>query len=440
MATVITVEKRREDFDVTAVVTSIQSSAETALGKLYASLPKGVGAAGVARARAFARFERSGLPTRRIEAWHYTDMRSALREAYPLAFDYAMNPTRGLRIDLIDGAAPDDLGQQTWPEGLRVRALRDVLAGAGDDLAAKIYPDQGANDAMVALNAAMSGDGLVIEVATGARIETPIGVYWRSGGVTPRSDFSRVLVLLGDGAHITLVESHAAHARTQRNSAIVFHLAAGASVEHVFVPEFYEAESHVATLIAELGECAAFNSFALIAGGGLLRRQIFARCAGEQADVAFRGVSLLGGKQHADTTLVVDHAAPHGRSRELFKHIVTDGASGVFQGKVIVRPHAQKVDGGMKSQTLLLSDDAAMYNKPELEIFADDVVCGHGATVGELDKDQLFYLMARGLTKAEAEALLLDGFAREAIEFVSNEDVRSRLETLMSDWLESRPS
>ena len=129
---------------------------------------------------------------------------------------------------------------------------------------------------------------------------------------------------------------------------------------------------------------------------------------------------------------------PNGESRELFKHIIDDEASGVYQGKVVVRKYAQKTDGGMKSQALLLNDDAAMYNKPELEIFADDVVCGHGATVGQLDEDQLFYLMARGIPRVEAEALMIEGFAREALDFVVNEKVREHLGVQLSNWLARR--
>jgi Fe-S cluster assembly protein SufD len=170
----------------------------------------------------------------------------------------------------------------------------------------------------------------------------------------------------------------------------------------------------------------------------LVRRQIFLRFDGEHSTAGIRGLSLLAGKRHADTTLVVDHAVPHCRSREYFKHIIADEATGVYQGKVIVRPHAQKTDGAMKSRALLLSDSAAMFNKPELEIFADDVVCGHGATVAQLDEEQLFYLRSRGLPRAEAEQLLLEAFAAEAVETVRNEAMRERLMSHVSDWLAAR--
>ena len=152
----------------------------------------------------------------------------------------------------------------------------------------------------------------------------------------------------------------------------------------------------------------------------------------------FGGLSLLRGKEHADTTLVVDHAVPHCTSRELFRHILDHESTGVFQGKVVVRQHAQKTDGAMKSQAIMLGDDAVMNNKPELEIFADDVVCGHGATVGQLDDDQIFYLRARGLSKPEAESLLLEAFAGEALDMVTDEALRERYAAITQDWLSRR--
>ncbi len=417
------------------VVKPLKTQAETSLAGFFASAR----VSGEARARAFATFDRLGLPSKRVESWHYTDLRGLMREAYPPATTAAAPAAAGSRIAIVDGAAPTGLAKLAWPEGLRVRSLREALEGATPEFLALLYPEQGADDAAVSLNAAMAGDGVIMEVAPGANIQTPLELAFSSAGEEPRSDFSRVLIIVGAGASLTIVESHASSARVQRNNALVFHIDAGARVEHVFITEHHAAELHVDTLIAELAKDAQFSSFALIAGGLALRRQCFARCAGENVKVAFRGVSLLAGKQHADNTLVIDHAVPHGESRELFKHIVADEATGVFQGKVVVRPHAQKTDGGMKSQALLLSDDAAMYNKPELEIFADDVVCGHGATVGQLDRDQVFYLMARGLPLARAEALLLEGFAREAIEFVASDAIRERLDTALAAWLERRP-
>ncbi|MCA3668045.1 MAG: SufD family Fe-S cluster assembly protein, partial [Methylobacterium sp.] len=173
-------------------------------------------------------------------------------------------------------------------------------------------------------------------------------------------------------------------------------------------------------------------------GGEVCRHQVFVTYQGENAKAAIRGATMLKGNQHHDSTLVVDHAVPHGESRELFRTVVDGSAHGVFQGKIIVRPHAQKTDGQMASNALLLSDDAGMSNKPELEIFADDVVCAHGATCGSLDENQLFYLQARGLPRRIAEALLVEAFLGEVIDTVSEESLREMLAGLVSDWMQAR--
>ncbi len=208
---------------------------------------------------------------------------------------------------------------------------------------------------------------------------------------------------------------------------VEFALGAGAVVEHVRHDATAKDAIVLSTLTAAIAAHASFSSFNCHWGGGFVRHQPFLRYAGENAFAAVRGVSLLNGRQHADTTLTVDHAVPHGTSRELFRSVIDGEATGTFQGKIIVRQDAQKTDGQMASNALLLSDDATMNNKPELEIFADDVVCAHGATCGALNDDQLFYLMARGLPKAEAEALLIEAFCGEAIDEVKGEAVQDML-------------
>ena len=420
---------------------AIRTKAETALADAFtqsrANLPGGDAVRGQ-RTRAFDVFHERGLPHRRIEAWHYTDLRNLMREAYPITVGLATAPLSGLRVVIQDGVCT--LPTVALPAGLKLTALRDVLAGASDALVHALFPDQGGDDAMVAFNAAMARDGVLIEIAPGAVIETPIELSFISSGDAPHGDISRSLVMVGEGARASILESHAAPAKVQRNSAMIFAVGAGASLAHVFETCAASPELHIATLIADVGQEARFESFAFVSAGEVLRRQAFVRGSGEGAKIALRGINLLKGKQHADTTLVVDHAAPHGESRELFKTILDGEASCVFQGKVVVRPHAQKTDGGMKSQAILLSDDAAMYNKPELEIFADDVVCGHGATVGQLDEDQIFYLMARGLPRVQAEGMIIEGFAREALEFVGDESIRERLGAGLSDWLARRAS
>jgi Fe-S cluster assembly protein SufD len=173
-------------------------------------------------------------------------------------------------------------------------------------------------------------------------------------------------------------------------------------------------------------------------GAALTRQQFFVTQTGPDVVLNLRGATMLRGRQHCDSTMVVDHALPGGTSRETFKTVLDDEARGVFQGKIIVRPHAQKTDGKMASHSLLLSEDAEADNKPELEIFADDVQCGHGATSGDLDEDLLFYLKARGIPHKEAEALLIQAFLGEAIEGVAHEGLREALIAPVTAWLAAR--
>ena len=189
--------------------------------------------------------------------------------------------------------------------------------------------------------------------------------------------------------------------------------------------------------MASIGPHARFNEFLFTTGGTVVRNQLFVRFAGEGTIAGIRGATLLSGRQHADTTLVADHEVADCTSREVFKSVLDDESRGVFQGKIIVRPQAQKTDAKMATHALLLSETAEADNKPELEIFADDVQCGHGATSGALDQDLLFYLKARGIPAKEAEALLIQAFVGEAIEGIEHAGLRDALIDQVAAWLGS---
>jgi Fe-S cluster assembly protein SufD len=190
--------------------------------------------------------------------------------------------------------------------------------------------------------------------------------------------------------------------------------------------------------MASIGAHARFNEFLFTTGPAVVRNQLFVRFNGEGTIAGIRGASLLRGRQHADTTLVADHALPECTSREVFKSVLDDEGRSVFQGKIIVRPHAQKTDAKMATHALLLSDAAEADNKPELEIFADDVQCGHGATSGALDDDLLFYLRARGIPPKDAESLLIQAFVGEAVEGIEHAGLRDALMDEVAAWLETR--
>jgi len=424
----------------------LASEAEAAFSSFYEEM-RDKGAQRL-RAAAWAAFSEFGLPNRRIESWHYTDLKTALSRPAPLAAAShgALSLPRAhdsLRLVTLDGVfRPDLFDIARLPDGVAIQSLRDALAeGELHVMSALASADIGAQDSMLALNAALMQDGVVIQITSGARIDRAIELVTFTSAEAAQSTYTRALVMLGEGAQATLIETLGAltAAPAQDNSALLLRLAPNARVDLVTHVSGGVGESiRVASLLAHLDADATINSFALTEGDGLNRRQIFARLDGEKASAVFNGATLGRGRLHADTTLIVDHVKPNGQSREVFRNILDDQSVGVFQGKVIVRPGAQKTDGVMQSKALLLSDQATMNNKPELEIFADDVQCGHGATCGRLDKDQLFYLGARGLPRREAEALLIEGFANEAMETLEDEQLKAFLSERVSAWLSRR--
>lgn len=408
---------------------------------------RGRGATGLRQA-AWEAFAAKGLPNRRVEAWHYTDLKAALAKPAPIATAFAaaleLPERRGaIRLVTLDGVFRADLSDlAALPGGVKVQPLREALAqGAPGIMALIASSDVQTDDAAVSLNAALMQDGVVLRIAGGVALEQTIELATFVSSDEAQSSFTRSVVILGKDASASLIETAGSltAAAAQDNQALVLRLASGATLGLVtHASGQSDALVRVMSLLAHLDEGASLNSFALLEGAGLLRRQIFARLDGERSKVSLNGATLAKGRQHVDTTLVVDHAFPNGESRERFRNILDAQGTGVFQGKIVVRPGAQKTDGSMQSKAILLSDGATMNNKPELEIFADDVQCGHGATCGRLDKDQLFYLVARGIPRAEAEALLIEGFANEAFEGLENEALRGFLATRISSWMAAR--
>jgi Fe-S cluster assembly protein SufD len=441
-----------------ADVTPIRTAAETALLDLFpavkARLPGGARAAGE-REKAIGAFAETGLPHRRIEAWKYTDLRALLREAAPLAaapdaealaaVQRLTSPLRDVeatRLTVVDGAFVPALSDVVrLPAGLEVVSYAEAL-GSDHPLAAVHLGTTlaGTEDPLVSLNAAFATDGVVVRVARGTALARPVLIRHVTTGDRPSATFTRSLVVVEEGASVTLVESHegpngVAH---QANNLVEIVVADRAIVNHVRTKTKGSTAVDLSTLGLRFGAHVSYTSFAAVTAAAVSRHQIFAQFAGEHSKAMIAGAALLNGRQHSDTTLVVDHAVPHCESRELFKHVMDGEATGVFQGKIIVRPHAQKTDGRMMSQAVLLADGASMNNKPELEIFADDVQCAHGATCGALDDDLLFYLRARGLPQPEAEALMLQAFVGEAIETVENESLRTAIEAVVEGWLRAR--
>ncbi len=414
----------------------------------------GTGKIADARRQAFESYERAGLPHRRIEDWKYTDLRVLMRDVLPLAAApdatalkradaaskaHAIEGAR--RLVLVDGVfAPklSDVGR--LETGLSIRTLRDVLEADDAALHAQLHAPDNSN-AMVALNSAMMTDGLVIEVADGAVLTQPLHIVHIASAAQPAAMFTRSLLKLGKTAGATLVESYIAAdgAKSyQVHDALVLAIGDGARLDHVRLVEDGRDAFNISSSVVTLGARAHFNTFGMTSGAGVSRYQAVIAVAGEHSRVETNGVNLLNGRQHADSTLFLDHAVPNCSSREIFRAVVDDRAHSVFQGRIIVRPKAQKTDAKMMTRALLLSDEAEADNKPELEIFADDVTCGHGATTGALDESLLFYLRARGLSEKEAQALLIQAFVGEAIETIANDDLRELAIAAAQRWLEAR--
>jgi Fe-S cluster assembly protein SufD len=413
----------------------VKTAAEASLAEQFAASRGATPSA--RREAAFRRFEEAGLPTRRIESWHYTDLRAALANAAPLAKAPDAAAIESARRSL---AALDRVGavRLVLIDGGFVAALSDAPpAGVALAPGAPEAPAPGESDAMLSLNVALAEGGCAIAIEPGR--EAPlIEIVHCFTAPDAAAVYSRLAITLGAGARASVFERFlGAGATAQRHVSTWIALAPGAKASHVASIED-AAGLHLESQVVALAEGAEFDGFGFVAGGALARRQIFASLAGERARIGLGGLSLIEGSRHADTTLEVVHAARNGESREFFKHIVADEGVGVFQGKVIVRHGAQKTDGGMKSQAILLSPHAAMNNKPELEILADDVVCGHGATVGALDPEQLFYLQARGLARGEAEAMLLEAFGADAIARVADAGLAEVLLKLTRAWLDRR--
>ena len=414
----------------------------------------GAGKVADIRQQAFEAYERVGLPHRRIEDWKYTDLRVLMREVLPLAAapDAAALKRAGAvlklhaiegvrRLVLVDGAFASKLSDTANLEkGLGIRTLREALEGGDSALHAQLFAPEN-SDPMVALNSAVMTDGLVIDVAAGTVLTRPLHIVHIASGAMPSAMFTRSLLNLGKAANATLVESYIAADGAkayQAHDSLILAIGDGARLDHVRLVEDGREAFNICSSVVTLGAHAHFNAFGMTSGSHVSRYQAVIAFAGEGSRVETNGVNLLNGRQHADTTLFLDHAVPNCASREIFRAVVDDRGHSVFQGRIIVRPKAQKTDAKMMTRALLLSDEAEADNKPELEIFADDVTCGHGATTGALDESLLFYLRARGLSEKEAQALLIQAFVGEAIESIANDGLRELVISAAQRWLAAR--
>lgn len=395
------------------------------------------------RERAFERFSSAGLPHRRVEAYRYTDLKRRLTDMPPIAaaaetpLPAVVGPDDALQIEIVNGRL---IEKGPNVDGITLQSLRALMESADLSLLMAEEASQAAqlaaHDALVQLNTAFMMDGAVLNIAAGTKVARPIELVHRLSADVPAATYVRHIITVEAGAQVTLLESQlsgsAAHIS---NTVIELRIGEGAKVTLARRQEGGREDRTFSTALVDLSVEANLQYYTMNVGSDLSRGQIFLKYSGERAHADLLGTTICRGSQLLDTTLFVDHALPHCTSTEHFKTAVWDRAQSVFQGKIIVRHQAQKTDAQMMSRSLLLSDEAEAINKPELEIYADDVQCAHGATVGTLDEEMLFYMLSRGIARVEAEQLLVQAFLAEPIETLEDEALRSFLLTRMVDRL-----
>ncbi|XHE11821.1 Fe-S cluster assembly protein SufD [Agrobacterium deltaense] len=409
--------------------------AETALVDAYTAkfseLP-GDGAVVAARDVLFDDLKTGGLPTRRIEAWHYTDLKSLLRavpEDRPAPVIEKQTPTVAGSLVAYVQHGTADIGKI---EDVRVSRFAESLL---DGSAAAGLAEASKDDAIGRINGSFVRDGLVLEIPADADIEKPIELQAVHGAGQVHTRFP---VRFGKGSKATVIERHLSVTSDAAFVSSVSDIVVedGAEVTWIILQQQGAADIHLGQLRMKIGADAKIRLFIVNAGGKLVRQELRIDVEGEGTDLIVRGVNLLGGETHTDVTMVLGHNVPNTTSTEVFRNVVFDRAKGIFQGMIRVAPDAQKTDAKMACNTLLMSDDGEFSAKPELEIFADDVQCGHGATVADISDNHLYYLMARGVPRAKARAMLVNAFVAEIVEELEEENLVEALETIISGWLE----
>ena len=397
------------------------------------------------RHEALSRFRELGFPTPKQEAWKYTNLaplaRIPFRHPEPDGGPRPVDPApwdlpASARIVFVNGVLrPDHGSTEGLPAGARVTSLRDALASRPEALEphlARLAAFR--DDPLTALNSAFLEEGALVELEAGVRVERPIHLLFLSAAAEhPTVSSPRNLILAGPGAEATVVETYAGPGGEISFTNAVTELSAGdgSVLRHVKLQQESAEAFHVGTLAASLGRDAVLRSFVASSGAALARNNVAVRFAAPGGECHLDGLFTGWGAQHADNHTLIDHAFPHCTSRELYKGILGGRARGVFHGRIVVRPDAQKTDAIQTNKNLLLSREALVDSTPALEIHADDVKCKHGSTIGQLDERSLFYLRSRGIGEREARGILTYAFAAEVTGRIPVAPVRERLEAML---------
>ena len=401
------------------------------------------------REDAMDRFIKLGFPTTRMEAWRNTNVEPLARiEFQPPVANGAIELQAvapfflegSLRAVVADGKFVPELSSlNELPKGVEIRGLADALTHMSDAVMSHLgryaeFKDQ----AFVALNTAFFSDGVFISVPNGMVLERPVQVLYLSSSRDETTVVHpRTLVLAGENSQLTIMEQvvDLASETSLVNAVTEIVAGPGAVIEYTQVRQGAEGSFSIATLETYQLAQSQVTLHSATVQGGLTRNDVHAALAGEGAEVILNGLYLARGRQHVDNHTRIDHIAPHCTSRENYKGILDDHAHGVFNGRIVVHPDAQKTQASQSNKNLMLSDHALVNTNPQLEIYADDVKCTHGSTVGQVDDEAIFYCQSRGIDRETAQRLLIHGFTNEIINQVKNEAIRAILESMVADWL-----
>ncbi|MDJ0613296.1 MAG: Fe-S cluster assembly protein SufD [Rhizobiaceae bacterium] len=380
------------------------------------------------------------LPTRRVESFHYTDLRANLKSLGEQAARPEDDATRTMGdsfprlasdacvLHFYDGHGFER--NETLPEGVMVsRDLPDALSADG-----------GADDTIPQINSKITTAGVSIAVAKGKEVTQTIGLAHAHTGAAESIASTRFSITAAEGSTSRFIERQMGRsdANHMTSSAVSLNVQQGAKVEYFIVQQAGVGATHLARLNVTLAQDADLSIFVLNAGGKLVRQEVKIAVNGENANLAIRGVNLVGDNAHIDVTTVLEHNVPHTNAEELFRNVVAGDGHGVFQGQIKVAQPAQKTDAQMACNTLLLTDEGDFSAKPELEIFADDVICAHGATVTDIDDEHMFYMQARGIDQKTARGLLIKAFVDEVVEELeAGEELEEAFTGIIDDWLDA---
>jgi Fe-S cluster assembly protein SufD len=403
-----------------------------------------------AREAALASFERLGFPSTKLEDWRFTPVGPIAAKPFALAAGGMVKGDQRQTTGLASGAAlavvingrfvPQLSSVDALPKGVQVLSLEATIASNPallEPYLARLASTE--QQPFAALNTAFLRDGVVISIAPHTTVEAPIEVVFVSVDEgKPTVSHPRFLIVAGEASQARILERYVGSGATFTNAITELVLGANAVIDHYKVQEDSAEGFHIAGMYLHGARNGNFSSHSLTFGGAIVRNDVVAVLDGEGIDCTLNGLYLGGGSQLIDNHTTIDHAQPHGSSHEIYKGILTDQARAVFNGKIIVRIDAQKTDAKQTNKALLLSDDATINTKPQLEIFANDVKCTHGAAIGQLDDDAVFYLRSRGLDLDEARAMLIHAFASDILNRVKIVEVREHLEAALTARLPQR--